>query len=380
MRHTSAILCVTIFVIMFGIEFSSTYGTSSTNGTTYDKIDSPRLQLEQGVLSDEIVCKEGLELVIRTILEPACLTPETVIIMSDRGMILEHIGVTFVPQNNIDTVVSDIQASNKVQRDNETSQPPTSFDMSDIQASNKVQREDKSEPASTVPHSQNIVPVTSIVDFYISDQDLNISRSGVDIVDTRDLVEITIDGIVIEPPKSLTETGANTGIFHGRLTLPDTVNGMSLKTNDVVVIRYFDESDYSGNSRIQTQWLVLRDTFAQMETRGDDSRLGHKFTLRLYDPDSNFDSRERDRISLVQLEFRTERGIRTTLDNTAFSAEPHAMLETDLSTGIFEVSIKIPRYIDNEIVHIGDKYEIRYIDLNTPSKMAETIVFKGKIG
>ena len=340
------VLCVIIssmILVQFELQFD----------TIHAEIDSPRQQMKQGVPPDEIICKENLELVIRTSGLPACLYPSTIAKMSDMNMILEYIGPTFVQQDEIDdpqTPVT-VQASNK-----------TDIDRVDTTT------------------SQMIAPIGSVVDFYINDQDLNTSHNGVDTVNTEHLLEITIDDITIESPSTLIETGPNTGIFHGRLELPDTINGRPLETNDIVIIRYFDESDYSGNTKTHTQWLILKNTFADIDVREDSSRLGHMFTLRLHDPDSNFDSRERDRISLDRLEFRTERGIRTTLAHSSFAAQPPVMLETDLSTGIFEVSIKIPRYIDKEIVHIGDKYEIRYIDRYTPSNMAETIVFNGKIG
>jgi hypothetical protein len=47
---------------------------------------------------------------------------------------------------------------------------------------------------------------------------------------------------------------------------------------------------------------------------------------------------------------------------------------------MFEVQIKIPRQIDGKTIHIGDWYEIRYIDKSTPSNTNEKIILKGKIG
>ena len=352
------ILCLVIsstILVQFGVQFD----------TIYANIDSPRQQMEQGVPPDEIICKESLELVIRTTGSPACLYPNTIAKMIDREMILEHIGPTFVQQDDTDDPQSPVIPQSPL--------IPQSSNKTDTKSVDTTL-------VNTAPSSKMTVPIGSIVDFYINDQDFNTSHSGVDTVNTKHILEISIDDIIIESPSTLTETGPNTGVFHGRLNLPDTINGRSLDTNDIVIIRYFDESDRTGNTKTHTQWLILKNTFADIETRGNDSRLGHMFTLRLYDPDSNFDSRERDRISLDRLEFRTDRGIRTTLAHPSFAAQPPVMLETDLSTGIFEVNIKIPRYIDKEIIHIGDEYEIRYIDRYTPSNMAETIVFNGNIG
>ncbi|MBL7018792.1 MAG: hypothetical protein ISR81_08095, partial [Nitrosopumilus sp.] len=45
-----------------------------------------------------------------------------------------------------------------------------------------------------------------------------------------------------------------------------------------------------------------------------------------------------------------------------------------------EVQIKIPRQLDGKTIHIGDEYEIRYIDTSTPSGTSEKIILKGRIG
>ncbi len=52
----------------------------------------------------------------------------------------------------------------------------------------------------------------------------------------------------------------------------------------------------------------------------------------------------------------------------------------DPTQDTFEVVIKIPREIDGKTIHIGDDYEIRYIDKSTPSNSNEKIIFKGRIG
>ena len=44
------------------------------------------------------------------------------------------------------------------------------------------------------------------------------------------------------------------------------------------------------------------------------------------------------------------------------------------------VLIKIPRQLDGKTIHIGDEYEIRYIDKSTPSNTNEKIILKGRIG
>ena len=55
-------------------------------------------------------------------------------------------------------------------------------------------------------------------------------------------------------------------------------------------------------------------------------------------------------------------------------------METGPNTSTFEVMIKIPRELDGKTIHIGDTYEIRYIDRSTPSETSEKVILKGRIG
>lgn len=290
-------------------------------------IESPRKQMKQGIPAEEIRCKEGLELVIRTNTMPACVRPETMDKMLERGIIL---------------------ATKIIKTDSEI---------------------------ETVPASS-----MSVVNFYITDHDLNLSHRGIEVVSTEGLFEFTINGISIQGPEKMIETGYDTGKFYLKLELPETINGKQLSQDDIVLIKYLDKSNQSGEQSIQLKSIPLTKTFAKVETFGGGSKIGHEFILRLYEPDANRDSRDEDKISINQLEFRSEGGIKTTLANPKFDANSNFLIETGVNTNIFEVKIKIPRQIDGKTIHIGDWYEIKYIDRTTPSDTDEKVIFKGKIG
>ena len=296
-------------------------------------LESPRKQMKTGILAEEVICRNGLDLVIRTNGIPSCVKPETVEIMQQRSMLIK----------------SEFSTSN-----------------SQIVTDAKI---------VTVPASS-----MSIVNFYVTDHDLNISDRGVEVISTEGLFEFTINGIPIEGPKKMIETGYDTGQFYLKLELPETVNGKQLSQDDIVLIKYLDKSNSSGEQRVQVKSIPLTKTFAEIETSGGGSRIGHEFILRLYEPDANRDSRDEDKISINKLEFRGEGGIRTTLANPKFDANSNYLIETGPNTNIFEVQIKIPRQIDGKIIHIGHEYEIKYIDGSTPSGTDEKVVFKGKIG
>jgi len=305
-------------------------------------IESPKKQWKQGISAEEIICKSGRDLVIRTNGMPACVKPTSV----DK---MEKAGIAIRPK----TVSIPIEIPIEI---------PTQI----IKSEKEIQ---------TVSATNN-----SIVNFYITDPDLNIAHSGVEVISTKGLLEFTINGVPISGPETMIETGPDTGQFYVRLQLPELINGKPITQDDIVLIKYIDESDASGDQRILVKSVPLTTTFAKVESSGGGSRIGHEFTLRLYEPDANRDSKDEDRIPLSMLEYRGEGGIRTTLTNPKFDANSSSLIETGPNTGIFEVIIKIPRQLDGKTVHIGDWYEIRYIDRTTPSSTDEKIILKGRIG
>jgi len=220
----------------------------------------------------------------------------------------------------------------------------------------------------------------TIVNFYVNDDDLNTSHNGIDKIQTSGLVTATVNDQIITIPDTMIETEPDSGRFYLRIELPQTINGIPLDQDDVIVVKYFDQSDHSGNQRVVVSSTTLSKSFAKVVTQGNNQRIGHEFLLRIHDPDANRDSKDEDRIPLSALQFRAEGGIRVPLSNDAFDANSAYLIETGPNTDIFQVKIKIPRIIDGKTIHIGDWYEIRYIDTTTPSNTAEKIIFKGKIG
>jgi hypothetical protein len=328
MKHSQNIIFFLLFsILVLGIGFPINA-----------QIESPKKQLKLGVSPENIICKTGLELVIRINGFPACVKPETAEKMQKLGML--GTGIKFTDLNKVN---KSIQATEK--------------------------------EISTVPASD-----MAIVNFYITDHDLNIAHSGVEVIPTEGLFEFTINGIPIEGPEKMIETGPNTGQFFIKLELPETINGRQLSQDDIVLIKYLDESDYSGEQRVLVKSVPLTKTFAKVETFGGGSRIGHDFIVRIYEPDANKDSKNEDKISLRELEYRGDGGIRVTLDNPKFDANSPYLIETGPNSNIFEVQIKIPRQLDGKTIHIGDEYEIRYIDRSTPSGTEEKIIFKGRIG
>jgi hypothetical protein len=329
-----------VFGLVFFLIFSLTVPANA-------EVESPKKQMKNGIAAEDVVCKNGLDLLIRNNGDALCLKPST----SER---FQERGLGFIP----------IKITDKTQEYTTTSVRDTT-----------VQFKDAQQEIQNIPASQG-----SVVNFYITDDDLNIAHTGVEIIETEGLLEFTINGIPVPGPEKMIETGPDTGVFFAKLHLPDTINGRPVNQDDIVEVRYLDESNEAGEKQILVKSIPLRNTFAQIQTSADKTRIGHEFTVRLYEPDANRDSKDVDRIPISRLEYRGEGGIRITLANPSFDANSSYLLETGENTDIFEVKIKIPRQLDGKVVHIGDWYEIRYVDSSTPSGTSEKIILKGKIG
>ncbi|MDE0525633.1 MAG: hypothetical protein OXI27_03425 [Thaumarchaeota archaeon] len=258
-----------------------------------------------------------------------------------------------------------------------------SSSSSSSSASSTTAETDEQERRSAHQGSVSTIPASSstVLNFYVTDDDLNVASNAAETIPTEGLLKFAINGIPIEGPDTMTETGPDTGQFHVRLELPPTIDGRPITHNDVVDVTYIDQAGRSGESQSVTKSFTLSSTYAHMQSEGDGKkRIGHEFTLRIYEPDANTDSKEENRIPLNRFEFRSEGGIRVTLDHGAFDANRSHMVETGPNTGTFEVTIKIPRQIDGKVIHIGDWYEITYYDSSTPSGTSEEIVLRGEIG
>ena len=326
------------------------------------QIEPPKKQLKKGILPEDVICKESLNLIIRNNGSPACVKPSTAERFEDLGL-----------------AITLTKISGLIVKETDESEKP-SIQFKD--ANNETQRSPTKTPSIEAQKEIQNIPASggSFVNFYITDDDLNIAHSGIEIIETAGLLEFTINGIEIDGPEKMIETGPDTGVFYVKLELPQTINGKPISQDDVVQVRYFDQSDATGEPRTLTKSMPLRNTYAQIQSSADKTRIGHEFIIRLYEPDANRDSKDVDRIPLNNLEYKGEGGIRVTLANPVFDANSSYLLETGENTNIFEVKIKIPRFIDGDVVHIGDWYEIRYIDRTTPSGTEEKIILQGKIG
>lgn len=218
------------------------------------------------------------------------------------------------------------------------------------------------------------------VSFYISDDDLNTSHRGIDEVSTSGLLEFAINGTPIQGPSKIVETGNDSGVFVGRLSIPNTINGRPLQQGDTLVITYHDASDRSGNPTTASKSVAVAKHSTSFSTSAKNARIGQQFQVAIYDPDFNLDSRRVDNIPLSLIEFRTDNGIRATLNNNAFDAKISSLRETGKNTNLFVVSVKMPKEIDGKRLKIGAVAHLRFTDTTGPSRTTEILKTDIRIG
>ena len=153
-KHRNTAIIVLFSVLVLAVGFPA-------NG----EVESPKKQMKKGVSAEDVLCKTGLELIIRTNGLAACVKPETAERMKKAGMISEVIEFTDLAKE-IETV------------------PASKKEIETVPASNM-----------------------SIVNFYITDPDLNLAHNGIEVVSTTGLFEFTINGVPISGPENMIENG-----------------------------------------------------------------------------------------------------------------------------------------------------------------------------
>jgi hypothetical protein len=213
----------------------------------------------------------------------------------------------------------------------------------------------------------------TVLTFYVDDSNLSTDHRAVMTISTSGLVDFTINGTPIGGPGAMVETGIDTGVFQLQLTLPDSVNGKSLKNGDVVVMTYHQKTDYSGNPTTVTQSKVLTSTLpSPVASSSPNVRIGQYFKLQIYAPNYNLDSMKPDDIPLDTIEVHMG-GVQTTLADSAFQVNPYTLRETGPDTSTFEVNVKIPRSIGGFPVEMGSTLEFRFNDKSMPSSVFVTV-------
>lgn len=212
-----------------------------------------------------------------------------------------------------------------------------------------------------------------IVTFYIDDYNLVIHHKDIEVLSTAGLVDFAINGVPIDGPSTMTETGIDTGTFQIQIELPDTVNGKPLQDGNVLVMTYHQRVDNSGNPSTQTQSYVISVApSSNISSSTQNVGIGEEFTLQIDDPNFNLDSTKPDIIPLNLVEFRSN-GLDVTLADPAFNIPTFGLRETGPNTNIFAATFKIPRQIDGVPIELGSTAEFDFTDPTTGSLSQQVI-------
>ena len=233
--------------------------------------------------------------------------------------------------------------------------------------------------AVTLQASTFLVPGGTIT-FHINDDDLNTSPRGIDEISTAGLLDFKIAGTTIPGPSTITETGSDTGIFTGTVSIPITINGRAVTQDDVLTITYHDQSDPSGNPKTFTKSVTAKKVSASFGTTSKNIRIGQNFQLRIYEPGFNLDSKYADNIPLSLVEFKGTDGIRTTIDNSAFEANTKSLRETGPNTNHFVVTLKMPKEIDGKRTKIGSIVQFTFTDTASSTGTTQKIKSYVRLG
>ncbi len=227
---------------------------------------------------------------------------------------------------------------------------------------------------------------TTQVTVYVSieDADFDVSSDSINsiVMDDKVPVTIEIDGILVDtlggPGEAIDETSADSGIFEEEVKIgtsmteilteeqlaetPDRIaRNVPVEQGSIITVTYRDPTDASGspNSVSDSATFDLRN--AVLTSDKSTYVIGQDALLTLIEPDLNLDSGSQETVPLTSIEWDSDAAT-VFLDETEFGAVPANLRETDVNTGIFQVSITIPEDIDETNLERGESITLTYTD------------------
>ena len=235
------------------------------------------------------------------------------------------------------------------------------------------------ETSSTNEHV-SATPVSVTVS--INDPDKNLAASGIDTIDLRKYVadneyplEITLnqkgEKYTFDIDQLLdngvaTETERDSGIFEISIDIAQTTYGANIneiQQGDILSVSYTDDADASGNLNTVSDSATFDLRNGVLQTDKSVYIIGSDAIVTLIDPDFNLDTDSEETLPLTLINWDSDAG-EETLDDDIFNAEPAGLRETGDNTGIFQVVIEIPEYIDDsdDKLERGEQITLEYID------------------
>ena len=148
-------------------------------------------------------------------------------------------------------------------------------------------------------------------------------------------------------PQSLRETGPDTGVFQGVITIPKAINGNALERGEPITLTYVDEgpsgADTVGDDERDVElFIATSDLGAAIELDQDAYTWTDKVFITIVAPDYNFDSNVIDEIGGKD---DGEVAVRT----RAAEIDGYRLAETGPDTGVFAGEVTLTGFTYGEI-------------------------------
>ena len=226
----------------------------------------------------------------------------------------------------------------------------------------------------SVSFDRTVYPVPaagSVVMVYVSVDDADFDESSTSVESIRVTegdapVTVKVGSTTIETlgtaDKPLEETGVDTGVFEYTLEVTIDSGDYDLEQGSIITVTYDDPTDASGNKNSVSDSATFDLRNAVLQSDKSTYVIGQDALLTLIEPDLNLDSDSQETLPLTIIAWDSDAEGDADLSNGAFGAVPSNLRETDVNTGIFQVTITIPEKINTNALERGEEITLTYTD------------------
>ena len=221
----------------------------------------------------------------------------------------------------------------------------------------------------SVSFDRTVYPVPaegSAVTVYVSvdDSDFDESSTSVESIDDATItvkVGSTTIATLGTTNNPLEETVGDSGVFEYTLEVRSDDANYNIEQGSIITVTYNDPTDASGNENQVSDSATFDLRNAVLQSDKSTYVIGQDALLTLIEPDLNLDSDSQETVHIDLIEWDSDADT-DTLGNGAFGAVPSNLRETDVNTGIFQVTITIPEEINRNALERGEEITLTYID------------------
>ena len=248
--------------------------------------------------------------------------------------------------------------------------------------------------SGTVSLDRNVYPVPAdgkdgnvIVHIEINDPDLNKASDERDTIELANTVELRLRAVDTGGSEEINgalngdfdlryslvnednldafmETTVDSGIFAETVEIPAILlDEDRIERSYVLTVSYTDTSDATGEESTVSDSAIFNVGGATLSADSEEYTINQSAFITLTDHDRNYDSAERDTITLGDIKW--EGSTDTDLLADEFDPTPSMTLrETETNSGIFLVEITIPEEIGDDKVERGERVTLIYEDIS----------------